>query len=87
MKYLDRIHEFLGAESSNLRMASVICFLYLYSVIMEELLLPMEIQARTIMTILHVTLTNDVCSRLSVRFPWVLAWAAAQRSLCVWRPG
>ena len=87
MKYLDRIHEFLGAESSNLRMASVICFLYLYSVIMEDLLLPMEIQARTIiMTLLHVTLT-DVCSRLSVRFPWVLAWAAAQRSLCVWRPG
>ena len=52
MKYLDRIHNFLGAESSNLRMASVICFLYLYSVIMEDLLLPMEIQARTIMIII-----------------------------------
>ena len=48
MKYLDRIHDFLGAESSNLRMASVICFLYLYSVILEDLLLPIEIQARTI---------------------------------------
>ena len=46
--YLDRIHTFLGAESSNLRMASVICFLYLYSVIMEDLLLPMEIQVRTL---------------------------------------
>lgn len=44
MSCLDRIHSFLGPESSNLRMASVICFLYLYSVIMEDLLLPMEIQ-------------------------------------------
>lgn len=44
MVYLDRIHDFLGVESSNLRMASVICFLYLYSIILEELLVPMEIQ-------------------------------------------
>jgi len=42
--YLDIIHTFLGAESSNLRMASVICFLYLHSVIMGDVLLPMEIQ-------------------------------------------
>ena len=41
---IDRIHDFLGVESSNLRMASVICFLYLYSIILEELLVPMEIQ-------------------------------------------
>merc|ERR1712025_609806 len=47
MVYLDRIHDFLGAESSNLRMASVICFLYLYSVIMEDILLPMEIQVES----------------------------------------
>ena len=36
MVYLDRIHDFLGSESSNLRMASVICFLYLYSIILDE---------------------------------------------------
>lgn len=47
MVYLDRIHDFLGAESSNLRMASVICFLYLYSVIMEDILLPMEIHVQS----------------------------------------
>ena len=29
MVYLDRIHDFLGPEASNLRMASVVCFLYL----------------------------------------------------------
>ena len=44
--YLDIIHTFLGAESSNLRMASVICFLYLHSVIMGDVLMPMEIQVR-----------------------------------------
>ena len=44
--YLNTIHTFLGAESSNLRMASVICFLYLHSVIMGDVLLPMEIQVR-----------------------------------------
>jgi len=44
MVYLDRIHDFLGPEASNLRMASVVCFLYLYSVIMEDFLLPMQIQ-------------------------------------------
>ncbi|XP_023326671.1 mevalonate kinase [Eurytemora carolleeae] len=42
--YLDLIHNFLKTESSDLRMASVICFLYLYSLIMDEVgIVPMEI--------------------------------------------
>ena len=41
MEYLDKIHAFLGAES---RMASVICFLYFDSVIIQNFLIPMEIQ-------------------------------------------
>ena len=58
MSYLDRIHTFLGEESSNLRMASVICFLYLFSVIMEDHLLPMEIQVRTLRDCNSNTLTS-----------------------------
>ena len=30
--YLERLHEFLGTDPSNLRMAGVLCFLYLYTV-------------------------------------------------------
>jgi len=43
-EYLDRIHDFLKTDKNNLRMASVICFLYLYSVIMDDVgVIPMEI--------------------------------------------
>ena len=58
MSFLDRIHTFLGEESSNLRMASVICFLYLFSVIMEDHLLPMEIQVCTLRDYNSNTLTS-----------------------------
>jgi len=47
MPYLDRLHDFLGTSQSNLSMASVICFLYLYSIIMEDVLVPMEIQVES----------------------------------------
>jgi len=47
-EYLDRIHEFLKVDKCNLRMASVICFLYLYSVIMDEVgVIPMEIRVES----------------------------------------
>ena len=58
MSCLDRIHSFLGPESSNLRMASVICFLYLYSVIMEDLLFPMEIQVSTLQYFCNSSVTS-----------------------------
>lgn len=45
--YLDKLHDFLGASHSNLGMASVICFLYLYSIIMEDFLVPMEIEVES----------------------------------------
>ena len=45
--YLDKLHDFLGTSHSNLGMASVICFLYLYSIIMEEFLVPMEIEVES----------------------------------------
>lgn len=46
--YLDRIHDMLGVDQSNLRMASVICFLYLYSVIIGATdIVPMEIQVES----------------------------------------
>jgi len=41
--YLDKIHDFLSTDQSNLRMASVICFLYLYSVIVNPDFITMEI--------------------------------------------
>ena len=41
--YLDKIHDFLGTDQSNLRMASVICFLYLYSVMVSPDIITMEI--------------------------------------------
>jgi len=34
--YLDRIHDFLQIDQSNIKMASMICFLYLYSVMLDE---------------------------------------------------
>jgi mevalonate kinase len=47
-EYLDRIHDFLKVDKCNLRMASVICFLYLYSVIMDEVgVIPMEIRVES----------------------------------------
>ena len=45
--YLDKLHDFLGPSQSNLGMASVICFLYLYSIIMEDFLVPMEIEVES----------------------------------------
>ena len=45
--YLDKLHDFLGTSQSNLGMASVICFLYLYSIIMEDFLVPMEIEVES----------------------------------------
>ena len=47
MAYIDRLHDFLGTSQSNLSMASVICFLYLYSIIMEDILVPMEIEVES----------------------------------------
>lgn len=45
--YLERIMDFLKVDQSNLRMASVVCFLYLYSTMMggeeEPGIVPMEI--------------------------------------------
>merc|ERR1711892_522102 len=45
--YLDKIHDFLGTDQSNLRMASVICFLYLYSVLVSPDIITMEIQVES----------------------------------------
>jgi len=45
--YLDKIHDFLGTDQSNLRMASVICFLYLYSVMVSPEILTMEIHVES----------------------------------------
>jgi len=46
--YLDRIHDMLGVDQSNLRMASVICFLYLYSIVVGSSdILTMEIQVES----------------------------------------
>lgn len=45
--YLDKIHDFLGTDQSNLRMASVICFLYLYSVMVSPDIITMEIQVES----------------------------------------
>jgi len=42
--YLARLHEFLGTDPSNLRMAGVLCFLYLYTVILHPDPVPMEIR-------------------------------------------
>ena len=42
--FLERLHAFLGTDPSNLRMAGVLCFLYLYSVILAPSPLPMEIR-------------------------------------------
>lgn len=42
--YLERLHEFLGTDPSNLRMAGVLCFLYLYTVILHPDPVPMEIR-------------------------------------------
>ena len=47
MVYLDKIHDFLGTDQSNLRMASVICFLYLYSVMVSPDIITMEIQVES----------------------------------------
>jgi len=41
--YLNRLHDFLGVDPSNLRMAGVICFLYLYTVILDPDPLAMEL--------------------------------------------
>eukprot|EP00088_Acartia_fossae_P002359 TRINITY_DN10953_c0_g1_i4.p1 TRINITY_DN10953_c0_g1~~TRINITY_DN10953_c0_g1_i4.p1 ORF type:complete len:380 (+),score=45.09 TRINITY_DN10953_c0_g1_i4:63-1202(+) len=47
-EYLDRIHDFLKVDRCNLKMASVICFLYLYSVIMDDVgVIPMEIRVES----------------------------------------
>jgi len=45
--YLDRIHNFLSVDQSNLTMASTICFLYLYSVMLEDCIVCMEIMAES----------------------------------------
>jgi len=47
MVYLDKIHDFLGTDQSNLRMASVICFLYLYSVMVSPDIITMEIHVES----------------------------------------
>lgn len=42
--YLDRIHDFIKTAKSTIGAASIICFLYLYSVMMDEVgVVPMEI--------------------------------------------
>jgi len=47
MSYIDKLHDFLGTSESNLSMASVICFLYLYSLVLEDLIIPLEVEVES----------------------------------------
>ena len=44
--FLSRVHDFLKVDEENIRMASLICFFYLYAVIMDDVV-PMRIKVES----------------------------------------